>query len=914
MPKNQVLIRTAAGLYSQHNAINLAPEGALLEADNVVIEREGVVGLRRGFERTGTQLAAQPTAIGEFADSLLTLVGETIYRDSGATAWAGSFLPPDSQTRLRFLQVREAVYFSTSQGIYKNDALASAPTLAGMPDGLDSQLSFYGIGDGWMQPGTQVGYRVAWTREDANEFLVVGTPSLRESISNPTYAVTLDWAGGIIIADQTAHGYSTGDTIVISGVSATGWNGSYTITVLDANTWTVTQVATPTGSLSNVLGQAGKTFNVQLTTTVPATVRAGDKLEVYRTEMSASASTDPGDRHFKVLEIVVTAAHLSAGTVTFQDDYDESFLGLDLYTNPNQETTSQTNDRPPWCADFTVWKGYPWFLNTRQEHQVEIQLLDAAGLTSGTFPTISINGLTYSPGTSESIASRQFQGFSSGSSAENIRNTAKSLVRVINRHTGNTDIDAFYVSGIDDAPGKMLFRRRTTVSTAFSVSATAGTVEPSPRWSPDLVTAAETSKNDHMPNRLHRGKLDQMEAVPRLEGSKDLGSERFRGLRVLPLRDSLIVLKEDGVWRVSGESDTSFVYKLLDPSTRILCPESAVVLDNSVYCLSNQGVVRISESGTAIVSRPIEADLKRLFSLPDYKTTTFAAAHESERKYYLFAKENSFDLTPTIVWVYDYLTEAWTRWRKPSTVAHVMFTEDRLHIAHPTDLWILRERKSFNSSLDDFADEAIPTTITAVGSVVIDGETFTTIDVAWTYSKAISRGFLAKQESHRAGVQSVASLGGSSYRLTLTENDPGFAAGACDLILPIEARIRWKPEAASSPGVSKQFTSIQLYMDDDDAAYHTLGFSSDVVGEEEQNEIILDALVGWGREAWGDAAWGDARSEKSTAIKAMVPRDRQRCRALSVSYEHCFAQERFQILNLAFTYSMTSDRTIRTPN
>ena len=51
----------------------------------------------------------------------------------------------------------------------------------------------------------------------------------------------------------TAHGFSTGDSVIIAGATPSGYNGTYTVTVVDANTFTYTcsgALATPaTGNI-----------------------------------------------------------------------------------------------------------------------------------------------------------------------------------------------------------------------------------------------------------------------------------------------------------------------------------------------------------------------------------------------------------------------------------------------------------------------------------------------------------------------------------------------------------------------------------------------------------------------------------------------------------------------------------------
>jgi hypothetical protein len=65
---------------------------------------------------------------------------------------------------------------------------------------------------------------------------------------------TLTQSGGLATATSASHGYTTGDTIIISGATQTGYNGSQVINVLNANSYTfpvaVGTVSPATGTIS----------------------------------------------------------------------------------------------------------------------------------------------------------------------------------------------------------------------------------------------------------------------------------------------------------------------------------------------------------------------------------------------------------------------------------------------------------------------------------------------------------------------------------------------------------------------------------------------------------------------------------------------------------------------------------------
>lgn len=68
--------------------------------------------------------------------------------------------------------------------------------------------------------------------------------------------VSATWSGGTVTVTQTAHGYTTGDTIRLSGFTPAGYNGEHEITVTGANTYTFALADDP--GATSVVGTAAK--------------------------------------------------------------------------------------------------------------------------------------------------------------------------------------------------------------------------------------------------------------------------------------------------------------------------------------------------------------------------------------------------------------------------------------------------------------------------------------------------------------------------------------------------------------------------------------------------------------------------------------------------------------------------------
>lgn len=923
--KQQQLIRTAKGIFSNHNNIHGIPEGGLLEGDNGQISRPGVISKIRGRNRYGNVAAAQITSILEFEDTLLRLQGQTLEYDNAGTwtALTGTIDPPTSTHRVNAAEDRRSLFLTTLLGIYKMATISDTPIRAGIHEALDLEVALSGTGAGAMPADSQVAYRILFGRTDANEKKLLGAPSWREVIVNPAPVESLSFTNGAgtITVTHAGHGFTTGDVITISDSSdlAQVTNGVKTITVVNSSTYTFAATgAGGGGTLSD-----SKDYDLDLEATIPTDIVAGDFWQIYRTVFSASATTEPDAEYFLVKEKVITSSEITAGKVTHTDTLDEAFLGEPLYTNTTVEGENAINARPPYVTDSALWKGHLWGVNYRQPHALEIQLQSVSDLSAGnsTITITDANGSeTYTAETAENIPAQEFfLSTTEPTLAQNVEETMKSFCRVVNRDTNQSRWEARYISGPDDAPGQVEIRRRDLDDEPFWLTSDSSSTSES--FQPEIPTSGTTliSTAESAQNGLIRAKFDRPEAFP--PGSTDsVGPENREVLRALPLRDSLILPTRQGIYRVTGETDgatgESFFITQLDPSINAVCPGSWVILNNAAFGLSTQGVVKVDESGTVLVSDPIEEELKKLFGFPNFEEFTQACAYESERSYLLYVQEAGSDESPVIARVYNYLTNTWMIRRKRVSAAHVLISDDKLYEAHAEDLYVLKERKSFTTSGDDHKDEDIAVTITALSTTTNDdGDLVSVITLTYTYTGApFQTGVLLTQGIESALVRSFTDLGSNSFECEMEGLFSFATLGAATVALAINMRIRWRPEIATNAAVMKQFAELQFYFESNSALEHLVGVSSDV----DALEITLDPVrvspgFGWGETEWGDSGWGDDGQAPATPVRVWVPREHQRCRSLTAVYEHRRAKERVELVQLAYSFRAYDDKTVRTP-
>lgn len=908
----QTIELKAAGLFTSPNPLRLPP-GALRAARNVVISSEGITSRRRGFTRSAT-LTQPASVLSEYLGSLLALDGTTLkYLTTtglGTTFWTsfpGSHTPP-AGTRMNFLEASANLYFTTNIGVFMADTLSATPRLSGIPQGLDAQLSKVGTGGGWFVPNSVVGYVHTWKRTDANNNVKQGAPSFQERIANaaPT-AVTWIRVTTTATITHATHGFTTGDQIEITGSSDTAAvpNGLYTITVTDPSTYTIT---VPDAGGANGTANVGKYYNISITVTIPDDILAGDVLEIWRTDMTATDDDAPGDDHRLILTHVVTAGDITAGTITKTDDQVVGFLSDFLYTNQTQETRAQANDRPPRCRFLAHFKGHTFYFDPSVPHFAEIQLLTVTGITDDA-DTITLNdgtAFTFTFSTAEDQGARKFKRFTTGLSVVNIEQTAKSLQKIINRDA-TAPFYAHYISGEDDAPGKLLLVRRDLADTPFTVASTEPTV-----FRPDL-TSPITSSDDNKGHAAARSKFEQPEAVPALNENV-FGVRNAAILGVLATREALFVFKEDGLFALTGETDGRggfrFVTTTLDPSVRLIAPNTLRLFAGEAVGFVEDGIITVGLNEPALFSRPQIEDT--LFELAQFSNFNLAhaAAYESDHKYLLALPSSPLDTTATQIFVFDKgSTPAWTVWDKPTSAMHVLSTDDKLYLAHAADSFVLIERKDFSANGSDFQDETIPVNVTAFDN----SGAASVVTATYTYTTPLERGFMFRQGTSSSQIESAVELSPGSWQFTLRALLPNLALGGATITLAIPTEVEWLV-TAGNPASLKRFSFIQLYFETLNGL-HTIGFRADhqQAFDEITEQLFFPFTNGWGLDPFGEFPWGNPDEGVNRPLRSLVHRNHQLCRFLHVRLTSRECSDPMNILCLSCTVDPISLQTERQP-
>jgi hypothetical protein len=418
----------------------LLPNGSMRRAVNMWMTRAGLLSKRRGFTRWSNTLTRQVNKIFPYEGGFIAHVG------------AGTGPSPYGLVRV------------SSAGV----------------------ATFYGNDGSWTPPsaGPGTGWRVRSAIAGKDMFLTSGDWVYRLSGSTGSNAGNFRKAGGLVAPSFDMASVTT----ILSGapgtVLADGFCAAYRYVLGSTNNFQ-RQILGPVSGRVVITNQSGTSGwvttvakNVKVRCLLSPDAIVGDFISLYRSAQIAAGST-PDDDLQLVFQRYLDATDISNGYVEVTDVVPDALRGAFIYTSPNAgEGILQNNDQPPQCADLVLHKNRLFFMNCAQPPQYNLAIL-AVGGSSGIqdgdgLQILGSNSFTVTAKTSPS-ASNEYGLITSGSASFNIEQTALNLVAAINRYTSNTSVWARYVSGENDAPGKInIYMRTPAANTSFQVLASPG--------------------------------------------------------------------------------------------------------------------------------------------------------------------------------------------------------------------------------------------------------------------------------------------------------------------------------------------------------------------------------------------------------------------------------------------------------
>lgn len=513
--------------------------------------------------------------------------------------------------------------------------------------------------------------------------------------------------------------------------------------------------------------------------------------------------------------------------------------------------------------------------------------LDFQGVSNGTYPIFTL----LAPG---------------GSVATGLDTTARALVKAINRDT-LSPVYARYLSTASDIPGKLYLQAKTF---AGAVYVRANTTTVGQAFTPNLPSAfgsSAVSTNDVLPNNLFYSKVGEPEAVP-FQNSMPIGSRNKAILRIFALRDSLIILKEDGVFRLDGDNPGNFTATPIDTTVFCLVPNSAAVLNNQVYFLSNQGVAAVSNSSVQIISNRIEDPLTPVYTSPNLVTQTAGVAYESARLYLLTTLEPNSS-TASVVWCYNTLNDSWTTWDS-YFIAGTVGPGDALYLVS-TGNKLKKQRRLYNRT--DYAEESYPVSISTVSA-----DKLSAVFTVASYNPKAGD-MLVYNDLINVIYSAVFNI--SEWTVTFRSPCNLVDASSATLYQAFTSRIKFAPFSGGQTNRMKQFAQMTVRARDNSISAMEVSFTNDSFGGSESTLWRADNVstnLGWGLFPWGFDAWGQAygtnlnfQTTQSTPIRLYVPLFSQRGSFIQAVLTHTTAGEPLNIQAIGFQVRGYGERVSR---
>ena len=719
------------------------------------------------------------------------------------------------------------------------------------------------------------GYRLRWAESSQNLYFATSTGV--KVID--AYDATPRAAGVPKAIHFTLALDSTGSNLWLATGSSVGYRVAWNLT--DANGNLITGAPSQFVTIENASGGDRK---VSVRIYIPAGITTSYFYQVYR---SIATTGEPSDEVQLVYEGFPSSSDITAGYVDITDITPDELRGAALYTNASQQGLAYSNEAIPLAKDIAVFKGYTFYANLTSKHRFYLTLLGvgSGGLVDGN--TITIAGQTYTAKATPAAAN-DFELITAGSASQNIRNTAISLITKINENASST-VYAYYISSVEDTPGKILIEERSVGGSAFTLSSSNNAA-----LSPDLTNSG-TSKNDRSKNGVAISKEGQPEHVP-LSQYIYVGSEDEEIKRIIALKDSLFCFKGDGVYRVYGSGVGSFASTLLDPSAVIIGPETPAVLNNTIFLLTIQGVAQVSETGVTIKSfGKIETELlEALYSnQTNIESLSFGVAYESDRKYYLFFPSSASATYPDKAFVFNSFTNSYFEYLLNATcgISH----NNNLYLGHAASNYVWKERKNLNYL--DYADFGFEASIDS-----IDG---TTLTISTGLESLEYGDVIYQSDTVFARVLSIDTVA-QTFEIDI---DIGLSVAACTVLKGIATKITWNVIAADAPANQKLFHTAIFHFKEDFNGLGYLDAKSDLSQYVESVPIEGHGSNPWGLSGWGMTTWGG--EPRRGPIRQWLPRNKMRCNTLEISFRHKFGFSGWSLLGLTLEGSVGSTKGVR---
>jgi hypothetical protein len=546
-------LKKCRGLYTASNRYDV-PEGALVQANNILIVKDGVIQPRWTLSSDATSMATGNVShwhrAAELNGTLWFAGRDTVAATmrigygtpgasfAGVTALSQTEDFPDTAANFtssttpwfdtEFLKLGNLLYCNTYRGLLRIES-SSVQRIAGghpcavscMPRPIACSLARSGtttvtattdFAHGYV-PGVVVGLTTAGSADfgtgGTTGFTIVTVPS----------AATFTYVDATATTTTTlaSQGVSALQIVGSSGFLATDDRTAYRAVLVEYDTNGTEYVGEASGRVVVTNGSpfkgAANNKNVQLAVLYPAaSLTANTKVELYRAKGVSSA--EPGAEYGLVYSKFLSALDVSRGYVWITDinPDTETGLGKPLYTNDSQggEGLGETknNRRPASCKTVATWGRRLVQANTFDFPQIDMQLLSTdatAGLQVGDalrLPATNECLLIAVASTTAFTLLRHFSLYTGGTVSADLKHTVLSMLDSLNWASGTNTLGplatfvGMYTAAPNDLPGRFTVYRRVADQQEFSGTFNLGTLSMVP-VSTDLN--AQTGRNSFAP-------------------------------------------------------------------------------------------------------------------------------------------------------------------------------------------------------------------------------------------------------------------------------------------------------------------------------------------------------------------------------------------------------------------------------
>lgn len=726
-----VTVLQVDGLFSNQAELSQVPKGAMREADNVVFRRPGICETRPGRELVPGAYSEASTLrqlttfrgylIGWFANNKLAR-----HNGSAWTSYSGTYTPPFSLPRVRFMTSGETLYVTTSLGVYRLDDPVGEWKLSGVQGAIQSTAATTGA-SGFLPNNKSVAYRTHWGRIDANDVLLRGPPSGRLIVDNT--------AGGTRNILLTTYIPTTIDTTHFLQIHRTA-----DVDVGVDPGEEMAQVAEVFPTPTDITNRS-----LTYTDTTPDELR-GPSLYTA-TEQGAAAEQRPPitadlveyngytifsrTQGLQTFTVTLLGAGAAPGLVTGEGIAFEGTLARRYTAGPVEDVS---------IPQFQLFAGGTASQNVENTARslAKIVSIDTNGEWHGEYVG---DGVTFPVGTvvfrGRSLGTAQFMVRADGSTdhfvpalvAVNFGTGAGALQRAANVVTGTTAKPHGYVVGqvieMLSNGDNVLFplglktvasTPTTTTFTYSEVGANGSTAS----FQVKTTTTEQLSQPDGASNAYGWSPIEQPDAQP-LINVDVVGTPGSATLRVLKVGSAVYFIKPEGLFRLFGSSPEDWSLEAWDETRKFLAPETAVVTGGVAYAMTTEGYVRWTENTKPEpASFNIEPTIRDLLVKAQTEVDTYgwAAVNERDRELYLALPSAAGNTSATQIFVLNWATGAWSRWPISTFIGHASSLDGRLYLSPASGAQAHRLRGAGTSAdYQDTAGEAIAERVVFVPQV-----------------------------------------------------------------------------------------------------------------------------------------------------------------------------------------------------